>query len=462
MAVIILEKSQNPEFRGRIYPLCPLGEPIVIGRDQSSDLPIGDARASRQHARLTLRHGSWLLEDLDSRNGTIHRGERIEKARLKPDDAFQIGSTLLHLVQDRSLAPGEGHELHGCQILEHLGDQGAVQIFSGKQLAMDRRVRVDAIHPAWPLFEPGSPTEAHLALNLDELLVAARDLDHEGILEFTSHQLPDSRGCGMVLHRGGEEKLLSSRLETLLRVPLRNRLLWLLQLARALEARSQREALRLPLSLAGIGITPDGRPVLPALDLGAWILLRTGAVIHDPATLPYLAPELIPDLVQGLPAPTELARESLAYGLGALAYQVLGGTPPTGEGRGESIIRHHLKQRPEPLEASCPQAPGEVTQMVDALLEKKPADRPDLEEVVAVLESTAAVRTQDTGPAPARPAASTAGPGRREPVSSAAAPASSTPWWLYLPLWAVIWALLFIGARLGTAYLLGELARSGS
>jgi pSer/pThr/pTyr-binding forkhead associated (FHA) protein len=53
--------------------------PIVnIGRADYCDLVIPDDSVSSQHAKLTRREGVWVLTDLDSTNGTLVDGERIQ------------------------------------------------------------------------------------------------------------------------------------------------------------------------------------------------------------------------------------------------------------------------------------------------------------------------------------------------------------------------------------------------
>lgn len=56
----------------------PLGtEPLTIGRSSESGLVIRDDYTSSHHARLMLWGEQWMLQDLDSTNGTWHNGERV-------------------------------------------------------------------------------------------------------------------------------------------------------------------------------------------------------------------------------------------------------------------------------------------------------------------------------------------------------------------------------------------------
>jgi pSer/pThr/pTyr-binding forkhead associated (FHA) protein len=56
----------------------PLGtEPLTIGRSSESGLVIRDDYTSSHHARLVLWGDQWMIQDLDSTNGTWHDGKRL-------------------------------------------------------------------------------------------------------------------------------------------------------------------------------------------------------------------------------------------------------------------------------------------------------------------------------------------------------------------------------------------------
>lgn len=56
----------------------PLGnEPLTIGRSSESGLVIRDDYTSSHHARLLLWGEQWMIQDLDSTNGTWHDGDRV-------------------------------------------------------------------------------------------------------------------------------------------------------------------------------------------------------------------------------------------------------------------------------------------------------------------------------------------------------------------------------------------------
>jgi pSer/pThr/pTyr-binding forkhead associated (FHA) protein len=68
----------------------------VLGRDPDAAVCIDLASVSRRHARITVRDGAAILEDLGSRNGTILRGDRISGPMpLARGDLIRIGSARL-------------------------------------------------------------------------------------------------------------------------------------------------------------------------------------------------------------------------------------------------------------------------------------------------------------------------------------------------------------------------------
>jgi pSer/pThr/pTyr-binding forkhead associated (FHA) protein len=70
----------------------------VLGRDEDAAVRIDSSTASRRHARILVAGEQATLEDLGSRNGTYHRGERVTKPRpLRDGDEIRIGRTVLTL-----------------------------------------------------------------------------------------------------------------------------------------------------------------------------------------------------------------------------------------------------------------------------------------------------------------------------------------------------------------------------
>lgn len=72
--------------------------PITIGRSSDSTLVILDEYTSTQHAQLIPQGNDWLLQDLDSTNGTKLSGERVTGTVLLPTNTpVAIGKTTFEL-----------------------------------------------------------------------------------------------------------------------------------------------------------------------------------------------------------------------------------------------------------------------------------------------------------------------------------------------------------------------------
>ncbi len=68
---------------------------LLIGRHLDCDVVLADTAISRFHARLRFRDGRWILQDLDSTNGTSVNGERVGRSELRPGDVISIGTERL-------------------------------------------------------------------------------------------------------------------------------------------------------------------------------------------------------------------------------------------------------------------------------------------------------------------------------------------------------------------------------
>ena len=71
---------------------------LVVGRDETCDIPFSDGSVSRRNSRVFLAGGAVYIEDLGSQNGTCVNGERITTARqLRSGDTVSIGDAVFRL-----------------------------------------------------------------------------------------------------------------------------------------------------------------------------------------------------------------------------------------------------------------------------------------------------------------------------------------------------------------------------
>ena len=87
-------------YAGRRVPIGPSG--VRIGRGEACEVAVPNERASREHARVyQAESGSFLLEDLGSRNGTFLNGERLRNGarELESGDTIVVADETLRFVQ---------------------------------------------------------------------------------------------------------------------------------------------------------------------------------------------------------------------------------------------------------------------------------------------------------------------------------------------------------------------------
>ena len=77
---------------GREYAFPESGE-VKIGRLPGLWITLLDAKSSREHCRVFRQATGWIVEDLESRNGTYVNTQRIKKRLLQPGDRLRVGQT---------------------------------------------------------------------------------------------------------------------------------------------------------------------------------------------------------------------------------------------------------------------------------------------------------------------------------------------------------------------------------
>lgn len=68
---------------------------LTVGRNGACDVVLSDISVSRRHARLLFRDGTWMIEDLDSTNGTKVNDVSVGRCQLWPGDHVALGDEYL-------------------------------------------------------------------------------------------------------------------------------------------------------------------------------------------------------------------------------------------------------------------------------------------------------------------------------------------------------------------------------
>ncbi len=109
---LLSELSQSPHC---LIPLCDPNQRIgpssqqmklVVGRSQDCDIIISDPSVSAQHAEIQILEQGLRLEDLQSKNGTLLNGSRLQEKEtrwLQPMDRIQLGRINAFVCQPQTL-----------------------------------------------------------------------------------------------------------------------------------------------------------------------------------------------------------------------------------------------------------------------------------------------------------------------------------------------------------------------
>jgi len=81
----------------------PLKSAVSVGADGSNQIVLDDRFVSRFHCRLVPVRGRWLVEDLDSTNGTYLDGARITAAEIDSGARLRIGAQELRIERSSPL-----------------------------------------------------------------------------------------------------------------------------------------------------------------------------------------------------------------------------------------------------------------------------------------------------------------------------------------------------------------------
>ena len=102
------QASEVPQQAGDALPACTLtnlttgqtfaidSERVPVGRESAPGaVVVRDPNASRRHAEIVYSHGTWVVRDLNSTNGTLVNDMEVQEMPLHDGDVLTIGLTNL-------------------------------------------------------------------------------------------------------------------------------------------------------------------------------------------------------------------------------------------------------------------------------------------------------------------------------------------------------------------------------
>jgi hypothetical protein len=94
-ALVVVNPGQSGLAPGKRFPLGPVN---TIGRSMNNDIPLNDSFLSTEHAMLQWDGQTWILDDLESTNGTRLNGQDVvDPTPLDYGDTIQVGHVDLKL-----------------------------------------------------------------------------------------------------------------------------------------------------------------------------------------------------------------------------------------------------------------------------------------------------------------------------------------------------------------------------
>jgi transcriptional regulator with GAF, ATPase, and Fis domain len=117
--------------RERTIPVTAAG--VVVGKDPTCDAPVDDPFVSSRHVRIVAMAGRWIVQDLESTNGTFISGARVTRAELPLGVPVHVGDAELVLEARDAPEPARAETFEGMisrdpgmrQVFELVGRVGA-------------------------------------------------------------------------------------------------------------------------------------------------------------------------------------------------------------------------------------------------------------------------------------------------------------------------------------------------
>jgi serine/threonine protein kinase len=357
---LVVEKGKS---KGKALRLKPSGL-VTVGRDASTTLRIADVQASRKHFKIEAKLGEYVLEDLDSSNGTWVNGQRVTRHVLAPGDKVLAGETLVYFLEEvtsqEEASPADrrgeltGQELDGYRIGRLLGRGGMGTVYEAIQISLERTVAFKVLARELtldPKLIEKFVAEARSAGRLAHPnVVAVFHVGSFGAVHYYSMEYMPGGSVDDLLAREGK-------------LPLQRTIPIVFDAARGLEYAERQGLVHRDIKPGNLMLGQDEVAKIADLGLATW---QPGAT--DACGSPhYVAPE------QALGQPID-ARVDL-YALGATWYHMLtGDTPFSGQSAREVLLKQ-IHEKPAPIREKVPDLPPEAAALVHRLLEKDPAKR---------------------------------------------------------------------------------------
>lgn len=119
--------------------------PVVIGRSDGVEIQLLDSRVSRRHSIIRQSVAGYMIQDLNTKNGTFVNKEAIEKCLLFHGDTIVVGSYSLRFLEE----PEEGLDSLDTADISQIKDTDKLRVPKSLEDGPSPRTRTKA--------DPGGP-----------------------------------------------------------------------------------------------------------------------------------------------------------------------------------------------------------------------------------------------------------------------------------------------------------------
>jgi diguanylate cyclase (GGDEF)-like protein len=116
-ACLVLIYPPGPDM-GKRFPLSK--DEIVLGRGGDCDIQVDRDSVSRKHARVFRTGDDWLIEDLNSTNGSYVNDVPIQRSPLRDNDYLKIGAAIFKFLSGTGVEASYHEEIYRMTIIDGL------------------------------------------------------------------------------------------------------------------------------------------------------------------------------------------------------------------------------------------------------------------------------------------------------------------------------------------------------
>jgi serine/threonine protein kinase len=369
--------------KGRAFPLL-VGEPLQVGRSQSTSTRLTDPTVSRVHCEIEWDGERATVHNVSS-SGTLLNGVAVTEAPFTPKDTLRIGSTELRLLsgseEPTTVAPpadkragsaeplvslvGKSLSNYAIEAMIAKGASGA--IFRARDTTDDEKVALKVLQPEFATSDEDMQRFIRAMKTVLPLrhpnLVSLYKAGKTGSYCWVAMDLVEGESMAQVIRRMGVAGMLDWRYGYRVAV----------HIARALEyAHGQ--------SIIHRNVTPNNilwRAADKTVLLGDLMLAKAlEGTLAQQITRPG---ELLGDVAYMAPERTrgvgDVDGRSDLYGLGATVYALVAGRPPFADGSLPELIAKIRTAEPEKPKKYQMAIPDMFQGTVLKLLAKRPEER---------------------------------------------------------------------------------------